>query len=64
MVGVPARQIGWMSRHGERLALPLTGDGEAACPATGERYRAARRRYADSAEEPVHERSQAATSST
>ena len=39
MVGVPARQVGWMSRHGERLALPLQGDGEAACPATGERYR-------------------------
>lgn len=39
MVGVPARQIGWMSRHGERLALPLSGDGEATCPATGERYR-------------------------
>ncbi len=38
MVGVPARQIGWMSRHGERLALPLHGDAEAACPATGERY--------------------------
>lgn len=38
MVGVPARQAGWMSRHGERLELPLTGDGEAACPATGERY--------------------------
>lgn len=38
MVGVPARQIGWMSRHGERLALPLSGNGEAACPATGERY--------------------------
>jgi UDP-2-acetamido-3-amino-2,3-dideoxy-glucuronate N-acetyltransferase len=38
MVGVPARQIGWMSRHGERLALPLHGDGEAVCPATGERY--------------------------
>jgi UDP-2-acetamido-3-amino-2,3-dideoxy-glucuronate N-acetyltransferase len=38
MVGVPARQIGWMSRHGERLALPLSGDGAAACPATGERY--------------------------
>jgi UDP-2-acetamido-3-amino-2,3-dideoxy-glucuronate N-acetyltransferase len=31
--------IGWMSRHGERLALPLTGHGEAACPATGESYR-------------------------
>ncbi len=39
MAGVPALQIGWMSRHGERLDLPLDGDGEAACPATGERYR-------------------------
>lgn len=38
MAGVPARQIGWMSRHGERLALPLTGDAQARCPATGERY--------------------------
>ena len=38
MVGVPARQVGWMSRHGERLSLPLQGDGHAACPATGERY--------------------------
>ncbi len=38
VVGVPARQIGWMSRHGERLALPLRGDGQAACPATGEHY--------------------------
>lgn len=39
MVGVPARQIGWMSRHGERLELPLHGQAEALCPATGERYR-------------------------
>ena len=39
MVGVPAKRIGWMSRHGERLALPARGAGEAACPATGERYR-------------------------
>jgi UDP-2-acetamido-3-amino-2,3-dideoxy-glucuronate N-acetyltransferase len=38
MVGVPARHIGWMSRHGERLALPLEGDAQAACPATGEHY--------------------------
>jgi UDP-2-acetamido-3-amino-2,3-dideoxy-glucuronate N-acetyltransferase len=38
MVGVPARLAGWMSRHGERLALPLEGDGEAVCQATGERY--------------------------
>jgi UDP-2-acetamido-3-amino-2,3-dideoxy-glucuronate N-acetyltransferase len=39
VVGVPARQIGWVSRHGERLELPVSGEGEAACPATGERYR-------------------------
>ena len=38
MVGVPARQIGWMSRFGERLDLPLTADGEARCPSTAERY--------------------------
>ena len=41
VVGVPARQVGWMSRHGERLALPLQGSAEAACPATGERYQLA-----------------------
>jgi UDP-2-acetamido-3-amino-2,3-dideoxy-glucuronate N-acetyltransferase len=41
VVGVPARRIGWMSRHGERLALPASGEGAAACPATGERYRLA-----------------------
>lgn len=39
VVGVPARRIGWMSRHGERLGLPDNGEGEARCPATGERYR-------------------------
>lgn len=43
MVGVPARRIGWMSRHGERLdlpaALPANQQAEAVCPATGERYR-------------------------
>ena len=39
MVGVPARQVGWMSRFGERLPLPLKGDAEATCPHTGERYR-------------------------
>jgi UDP-2-acetamido-3-amino-2,3-dideoxy-glucuronate N-acetyltransferase len=38
VTGVPARQIGWVSRSGERLELPLDGDGEAKCPATGERY--------------------------
>ena len=38
MAGVPARQIGWVSRYGERLQLPLSGDGEAVCPATGMVY--------------------------
>jgi UDP-2-acetamido-3-amino-2,3-dideoxy-glucuronate N-acetyltransferase len=38
MVGVPARQIGWMSEHGERLPLPLTGDGDAVDATTGQRY--------------------------
>ena len=36
MVGVPARRIGWMSRHGEKLDFV---GGEAKCPVTGERYR-------------------------
>ncbi len=35
VVGVPAKRIGWMSRRGERLTFV---DGEATCPATGERY--------------------------
>lgn len=38
MVGVPARQIGWMSEFGEQLPLPVTGVGEAACRHTGGRY--------------------------
>lgn len=38
MVGVPARQIGWMSEYGEQLDLPLDGDGETICPHTGVRY--------------------------
>jgi UDP-2-acetamido-3-amino-2,3-dideoxy-glucuronate N-acetyltransferase len=38
MVGVPGRQIGWMSRHGERLDLPLSGAGEARCLHTGDVY--------------------------
>ena len=41
VAGVPARQIGWMSRHGERIDLPLEGSGEASCPGTGHRYRLA-----------------------
>ena len=38
MVGVPARQIGWMSAFGERLELPIEGDGNATCPHTGDTY--------------------------
>ena len=41
MVGVPARQTGWMSAHGERLDLPLAGSGDAICATTGVRYRLA-----------------------
>lgn len=37
-VGTPARHIGWMSAYGERLDLPLTGNGEATCPHTGDKY--------------------------
>ncbi|HBN1812444.1 TPA: N-acetyltransferase [Escherichia coli] len=39
MVGVPARQIGWISRHGSKLDLPLSGNATAKCSETGESYR-------------------------
>jgi UDP-2-acetamido-3-amino-2,3-dideoxy-glucuronate N-acetyltransferase len=39
VAGVPARQIGWMSRHGEQLELPLSGTAKATCPHTGDSYR-------------------------
>lgn len=38
MVGVPARQIGWMSEFGEQLDLPLHGSAQATCPHTGRTY--------------------------
>lgn len=38
MVGVPARHVGWMSAFGERLELPLSGEGNIVCPHTGDRY--------------------------
>lgn len=38
MVGVPARQIGWMSEFGEQLKLPLQGSGEVVCEHSGARY--------------------------
>lgn len=39
VVGVPGKQIGWMSEHGEKLALPLRGREKAKCLVTGESYR-------------------------
>lgn len=39
MVGVPARQIGWMSEFGEQLDLPLTGNAETTCIHTGRIYK-------------------------
>ena len=38
MVGVPAKQIGWMSEFGEQLSLPIEGFGVAICKHTGAKY--------------------------
>ncbi|GAB1141939.1 MULTISPECIES: acyltransferase [Shewanella] len=38
VVGVPAKQIGWISKYGEQLSLPLSGDAKAVCPHTGDQY--------------------------
>lgn len=39
MVGVPAKQIGWMSEFGEQLDLPVTGEAETTCEHTGAIYK-------------------------
>ena len=39
VVGTPSRQVGWMGEFGERIPLPLDGDGEYVCPNTGSTYR-------------------------
>jgi UDP-2-acetamido-3-amino-2,3-dideoxy-glucuronate N-acetyltransferase len=38
MVGVPAKQIGWMSEYGEKLDLPLQGKATTVCKKTMEKY--------------------------
>lgn len=38
IAGVPGKQIGWMSQYGERIPLPLRGDGRWKCPNTGTVY--------------------------
>lgn len=38
MVGVPARQIGWMNESGHQIPLPVFGQGQYRCPITGYQY--------------------------
>ena len=38
MVGVPAKQIGWMSEYGEQIPLPIDGKGKYVCPHSGFEY--------------------------
>jgi len=38
MVGVPAKQIGWISKYGEQLKLPISGTGTEKCDHTGDTY--------------------------
>lgn len=38
VVGVPAKQIGWISEYGYKLDLPLKGNGFTICKYTGKKY--------------------------
>jgi UDP-2-acetamido-3-amino-2,3-dideoxy-glucuronate N-acetyltransferase len=38
MVGVPAKQIGWMSEYGEQMDLPIHGNGQYVCAHTRKTY--------------------------
>lgn len=38
VAGVPAKQIGWMSKFGEQIKLPIMGNGEWVCNHTREKY--------------------------
>ena len=38
MVGVPCKQIGWMSEYGEKLDLPVLGNAQTTCKHTGQQY--------------------------
>jgi UDP-2-acetamido-3-amino-2,3-dideoxy-glucuronate N-acetyltransferase len=38
MAGVPAKQIGWMSKFGEQIRLPIQGFGSWICPNTADTY--------------------------
>lgn len=38
VVGVPAKQIGWMSQYGEQIPLSVQGEGRYTCSHTGQIY--------------------------
>jgi UDP-2-acetamido-3-amino-2,3-dideoxy-glucuronate N-acetyltransferase len=38
VAGVPAKQIGWINKYGEKIPLPIEGVGRYICPRTGEVY--------------------------
>ncbi|MCO7223806.1 acyltransferase [Pleionea sp. CnH1-48] len=38
VVGVPAKQIGWMSEYGQQLDLPLSGNAKVVCENTNSVY--------------------------
>jgi len=38
MIGTPARQVGWVSAYGEKIPLPIKGNGEWKCIYTGDVY--------------------------
>ena len=39
MIGLPAKQTGWISSYGEKIDLPLSGEGSWKCKKTGLIYR-------------------------
>tara|TARA_B100000902_G_C27298467_1_gene911419 strand:+ start:493 stop:1071 length:579 start_codon:yes stop_codon:yes gene_type:complete len=38
IVGVPGKQIGWMSEYGEQIPLPIEGDGKYFCEKSNTNY--------------------------
>lgn len=39
VVGVPAKQVGWMSEYGEKIPFPLDGEGQYECPHSQKVYK-------------------------
>jgi UDP-2-acetamido-3-amino-2,3-dideoxy-glucuronate N-acetyltransferase len=38
IVGVPGKQIGWMSEYGEKLDLPISGNAQTVCKRSLKKY--------------------------